>query len=72
MLRVLMVLDISGLPASLGRFEIAKAVDDLYCEEFVVKLVQFMPSKRLHVVFDAPEPKNAAEQFKQATIHGVT
>ena len=75
MVRVLkrtMVLDISGLPATLGRFEIAKAVDDLYCENFVVKSVQFMPGKRLHVVFDTPEAKNAAEQFMQATIHGVT
>ena len=75
MVRVLkrtMVLDISGLPATLGRFEIAKAVDDLYCEDFVVKSVQFMPGKRLHVVCAAPEPKNAAEQFKHATIHGVT
>ena len=45
----------SGLPATLGRFEIAKAVDDLYCEDFMVKSVQFMPGKRLHVVFDAPE-----------------
>ena len=37
MVRVLkrtMVLDISGLPATLGRFEIAKAVDDLYSEDF--------------------------------------
>ena len=75
MVRVLkrtMMLDISGLPATLGRFEIAKAVDDLYCEDFVVKSVQFMPGKRLHVVFDGPEAKNAAEQFKQATIYGVT
>ena len=75
MVRVLkrtMVLDISGLPATLGRFEIAKAVDDLYCEDFVVKSVQFIASKRLHVVFDALEAKNAAEQFMQATIHGVT
>ena len=50
MVRVLkrtMVLDISGLPATLGRFEIAKAVDDLYCADFVVKSVQFMPGKRL-------------------------
>ena len=31
-----------------------------------------MPGKRLHVVFDAPEAKNEAEQFMQATIHGVT
>ena len=75
MVRVLkrtMVLDISGLPATLGRFEIAKAVDDLYCEDFVVKSVQFIAGKRLHVVFDALEAKNAAEQFMQATIHGVT
>ena len=75
MVRVLkrtMVLDISGLPATLGRFEIAKAVDDLYSEDFVVKSVQFMPGKRLHVVFDAPEAKKAEEQFMQATIHGVT
>ena len=75
MVRVLkrtMVLDISGLPPTLGRFEIAKAVDDLHCEDFVVKSVQFMPGKRLHVVFDTPEAKNAAEQFMQATIHGVT
>ena len=75
MVRVLkrfMVLDISGLPATLGRFEVAKAVNDLYCEDFVVKSVQFMPGERLHVVFDAPEAKNAAEQFMQATIHGVT
>ena len=75
MVRVLkrtMVLDISGLKATLGRFEIAKAVDDLYCEDFVVKSVQFMPGKCLHVVFDAPKAKNAAEQFMQATIHGVT
>jgi len=41
-----MVLDISDLLATLGRFEIAKAVDDLYCEDFVVKSVQFMPGKR--------------------------
>ena len=67
-----MVLDISGLPATLGPFEIAKAVDDLYCEDFAVKSVQFMPGKRLHVVFDGPQAKNAAEQFKQATFHGVT
>ena len=75
MVRVLkrtMVLDISGLPATLGRFEIAKAVDDLYCEDFVVKSAPFMPGKRLRVVFDAREAKNAAEQFMQATIHGVT
>ena len=42
MVRVLkrtMVLDISGLPATLGRFEIAKAVDDLYCADFVVKII---------------------------------
>ena len=37
-----------------------------------MKLVQFMPGKRLHVTFDEPEAKNAFEQFKQATIHGVT
>ena len=55
-----MLLDISGLPATLGRFEIAKAVDDLYYEDFVVKSVQFMPEKRLRVVFDGPEAKNAA------------
>ena len=67
-----MVLDISGLPAALGRFEIAKAVDDLYCVDFVVKSIQFMPGKRLHVVFDRPEAKNITEQFMQATIHGVT
>ena len=75
MVRVLkrtMVLDISGLPATLGRFQIAKAVDYLYCEDFVVKSVQFTPGKRLHVVFDGPEAKNAAEQFMPATIHGVT
>ena len=50
MVRVLkstVVLDVSGLPATLGRFEIAKAVDDLYCEDFVVKSVQFMPGKHL-------------------------
>ena len=75
MVRVLkrtMVLDISGLPATLGRFQIAKAVDYLYCEDFIVKSVQFTPGKRLHVVFDGPEAKNAAEQFMPATIHGVT
>lgn len=32
-----MVLDISGLMTTLGRFEISKAVNDLYCEDFVVK-----------------------------------
>ena len=32
-----MVLDISGLLTTLGRFEISKAVDDLYCEDFVEK-----------------------------------
>ena len=32
-----MVLDISGLLTTLGRFEIAKAVDDIYCEDFAVK-----------------------------------
>ena len=37
-----------------------------------MKSVQFMPGKRLHVVFDGPDAKNAAEQFMQATIHGVT
>ena len=31
------VLDISGLLATLGRFESFKAIDDLYCEDFVVK-----------------------------------
>ena len=67
-----MVPDISGLPTTLGRFEIAKAVEDVYCEDFVVKSVQFMPGKRLHGVCDGPEAKNAAEQCKQATIHGVT
>ena len=75
MVRVLkrtMVLDISGLPTTLGRFEIAKVLDDLYCEDFVMKSVQFMPGKRLHVVFDGPDAKNAAEQFMQATVHGVT
>ena len=75
MVRVLkrtMVLDILVLPPTLGRFEVAKVVDDLYCEDFVVKSVQFMPGKRLHVSFDGPEAKNAAEQFKQATIHGVS
>ena len=41
-----MVLDISDLPAMLGRFEIAKTVDDRYCEDFFVKSVQFMPGKR--------------------------
>ena len=74
MVRVLkctMVLDISGLPTTLGRFEIAKAVDDLYCEDFAVKSVQFMPGRRLHVVFDGLEAKGVAEQFRQATIHGV-
>ena len=67
-----MVLDISGLMTTLGRFEICKAVNDLYCEDFVVKKVQFMPGKRLYVVFDRTEAENAAEQFKEATIHGVT
>ena len=74
MVRVLkstVVLDVSGLPATLGRFEIAKAVDDLYCEDFVVKSVQFLPGKHLRVVFDGPEAKNAAEQFMQAAIHGI-
>ena len=55
----------------LGRFEIAKAVDDLYSEDFVMP-VQFMPGKRLHVVFDGLEAKAIAQQFGQATIHGVT
>ena len=32
-----MVLDISGLLTTLSRFEISKAVDDLYCEDFVEK-----------------------------------
>lgn len=32
-----MVMDISGLLTTLGRFEISKAVDNLYCEDFVVK-----------------------------------
>ena len=75
MVRVLkrtMVLDILVLPPTLGHFEVAKVVDDLYCEDFVVKSVQFMPGKRLHVIFDGPEAKNAAEQLKQATIHGVS
>lgn len=31
-----------------------------------------MPGKRLYVVFDRTEAENAAEQFKEATIHGVT
>ena len=61
-----------GLPTTLGRFEIANTLDDLYCEAFVVKSVQFIPGKRLHAVFDGTEAKNATEQFKQATIHGVT
>ena len=68
-LKLTMVLDISDLPATLSRFEIARAVDDLYCEDFTVKSVQFMPGKRLHVVFDGPEAKGVAEQFGQATIH---
>ena len=75
MVRVLkrtMVLDILVLSPTLGRFEVAKVVDDLSCEDFVVKSEQFMPGKRLHVIFDGPEAKNAAEQFKQATINGVT
>ena len=75
MVRVLkrtMVFDILVLPPTLGRFEVAKNVDDLYCEDFVVKSEQFMPGKRLHVIFDRPEAKNAAEQFKQAIIHSVT
>ena len=75
MVRVLkrtMVLDILVLPPTLGRFEVAKVGDDLYCEDFVVKSVQFTPGKRFHVIFDGPEAKNAAEQLKQATIHGVT
>ena len=68
MVRVLkrtMVLDISGLPATLGCFDIARAVNDLCSEDFVVKSLQFMPGKRLHVVFDGPEAKNASEQFMQ-------
>lgn len=56
-----MVLDISGLPTTFGHFEIAKAVDDLYYEDFVVKPVQFMPGKRLHKVSDGPEAKNATK-----------
>ena len=52
-----MVLDISGLPATLGRFEIEKALGDLYYEDFVKKTVQSMPGKRLHVVFDGQEGK---------------
>ena len=75
MVRVLkytLVLDISGLPITLGRFETAQANDDLYSEDSVGKSVKFMPCKRLHVVFDEPEAKAVAEQFGQATIHGVT
>ena len=71
-LRHTMVLDTSDLPTTLSCFEIAKAVDDLYCEDFMVKSVQFMPGKRLHVVFDGPEAKGVAEQFGQATIHAIT
>ena len=63
-----MVLDILVLPPTLGRFEVAKVVDDLYCEDFGVKSVQFMSGKRLHVIFD----ETKTEQFKQAIIHGVT
>ena len=75
MVRVLkctLVPDISGLPITLVRFETAQANDDLYSEDSVVKSVHFMPGKRLHVVFDGPEPKVVAEQFGQAIIHGVT
>ena len=60
-LKCTMVLDISGLPTTFGRIEIAKAVDDLYYEDFVVKPVQFMPGKRLHNVSDGPEAKNATK-----------
>ena len=67
-----LVLDILVLQPTLGRFEVAKVVDDLYCEDFGVKSVQFTPGKRPHVICDGPEAKNAAEQFKQATTHGVT
>ena len=29
-----------------------------------------MPGKHVHVVFDVPEAKTTAEQFRQATFHG--
>ena len=58
-----LLLDISGFPSTLGRFEIAKEVDDLYSEDFIVKSVHFMPGKRLHVVFDGPEAKAVTKQF---------
>ena len=68
MVRVLkrtMMLDILVLPPTLGRFEVAKVGDDLYCEDFVVKSVQFMPGKRFHVIFDGPEAKTQLNNLRK-------
>ena len=71
MVRVLkctVVVDISGLPATLSRYDVAKAIDERFSHKFTVKSVQFMPGKRVQVAFEGPEAKADIEQFEHVTI----
>ena len=78
MVRVLkrtIVLDISGFPAMLSCYDVAKAIDDRFSATFTVKLVQFLcPASvyKLHLMALRPKLKlNSSSMSPSVALHVV-